>query len=75
MLPARFDYQRPETLEEALFLLDRYGEDGKILAGGQSLIPLMKLRFASPGWETSRSPAASSSSARWPATTRSRTPM
>ncbi|TMK86133.1 MAG: xanthine dehydrogenase family protein subunit M [Actinobacteria bacterium] len=50
MLPARFDYQRPETLEEALFLLDRYGEDGKILAGGQSLIPLMKLRFASPAY-------------------------
>src|SRR5437870_857653 len=50
MLPARFDYQRPETLEEALSLLDRYGEDGKVLAGGQSLIPLMTLRFASPAY-------------------------
>ena len=49
MLPARFDYHRPETLEEALSLLDQYGEDGKILAGGMSFIPLMKLRFASPG--------------------------
>jgi carbon-monoxide dehydrogenase medium subunit len=49
MLPARFDYHRPDTLEEALDLLDRYGEDGKVLAGGMSLIPLMKLRFASPG--------------------------
>src|SRR6266705_2528449 len=49
MLPARFDYHRPETLEEAVSLLDQYGEDGKILAGGMSFIPLMKLRFASPG--------------------------
>jgi carbon-monoxide dehydrogenase medium subunit len=49
MLPARFDYHRPETLDEALSLLDQYGEDGKVLAGGMSLIPLMKLRFASPG--------------------------
>src|SRR5881397_2196901 len=49
MLPARFDYHRPETIDQALALLDQYGESGKVLAGGQSLIPLMKLRFASPG--------------------------
>ncbi len=49
MLPARFDYHRPSTLAEALSLLDQYGEDAKVLAGGMSLIPLMKLRFASPG--------------------------
>src|ERR1051325_5043648 len=49
MLPARFDYHRPESLDEALSLLDQHGEDGKVLAGGMSLIPLMKLRFASPG--------------------------
>jgi carbon-monoxide dehydrogenase medium subunit len=49
MLPARFDYHRPETMEEALSLLDEHGEDAKVLAGGMSLIPLMKLRFASPG--------------------------
>src|SRR6266545_4978708 len=49
MLPARFDYHRPESLEEALSLLDQYGDDAKVLAGGMSLIPLMKLRFASPG--------------------------
>jgi len=49
MLPARFDYHRPETIDEALALLDEYGEAAKVLAGGQSLIPLMKLRFASPG--------------------------
>ena len=48
MLPAPFEYDRPETLEEALSLLEQYGEDAKVLAGGQSLIPLMKLRFAAP---------------------------
>ncbi|MFM8944039.1 MAG: FAD binding domain-containing protein [Actinomycetota bacterium] len=49
MLPARFEYHRAATIDEALDLLDRHGEDAKILAGGQSLIPMMKLRFASPG--------------------------
>lgn len=49
MLPPRFAYHRPSTLEEALALLAEHGEEAKILAGGQSLIPLMKLRFASPG--------------------------
>jgi len=49
MLPARFEYHRPETLDEALALLDQYGDDAKVLAGGMSFIPLMKLRFASPG--------------------------
>ena len=48
MLPARFDYQRPSTLADALSLLDAHGEDAKVLAGGMSLIPLMKLRFAAP---------------------------
>lgn len=48
MLPSSFEYHRPETLEEALDLLDRLGEDAKVLAGGQSLIPLLKLRLASP---------------------------
>lgn len=48
MLPARFEYHRPETLDEALDLLATHGEDAKVLAGGQSLIPLMKLRFAAP---------------------------
>jgi aerobic carbon-monoxide dehydrogenase medium subunit len=47
--PASFDYSAPETLEEALAILDRRGDEAKVLAGGQSLIPLMKLRFASPG--------------------------
>jgi carbon-monoxide dehydrogenase medium subunit len=48
MLPSSFEYHRPETLEEALDLLDRLGEEAKVLAGGQSLIPLLKLRLASP---------------------------
>jgi aerobic carbon-monoxide dehydrogenase medium subunit len=48
MYPASFEYHAPASLDEALSLLERYGEDGRVLAGGQSLIPLMKLRFASP---------------------------
>jgi carbon-monoxide dehydrogenase medium subunit len=48
MLPSRFEYHRADSLDDALALLDTYGEDGKVLAGGQSLIPLMKLRFAYP---------------------------
>jgi carbon-monoxide dehydrogenase medium subunit len=50
MLPSRFEYHRAGSLEDALSALDEHGEDAKILAGGQSLIPLMKLRFASPGY-------------------------
>ena len=49
MLPSSFDYHRPATLDEALSLLATHGDDAKVLAGGQSLIPIMKLRFASPG--------------------------
>jgi aerobic carbon-monoxide dehydrogenase medium subunit len=46
--PGRFEYQAPGTLDEALSILDRFGDEAKVLAGGQSLIPLMKLRFAAP---------------------------
>lgn len=49
MLPARFEYHRVSSLAEAFALLDSLGDDAKVLAGGQSLIPMMKLRFASPG--------------------------
>jgi carbon-monoxide dehydrogenase medium subunit len=49
MYPGSFEYHAPATLDEALATLDRMGEDAKVLAGGQSLIPLMKLRFAVPG--------------------------
>lgn len=47
MLPARFEYHRPTTMDEALGMLGSL-EDPKILAGGQSLIPVMKVRFAAP---------------------------
>jgi len=48
MIPAAFEYHRPATLQDAIALLGRLGGDAKVLAGGQSLIPLMKLRLASP---------------------------
>jgi aerobic carbon-monoxide dehydrogenase medium subunit len=48
LYPSSFEYVAPETIDEALAALDRYGGDGKVLAGGQSLIPVMKLRFAAP---------------------------
>jgi carbon-monoxide dehydrogenase medium subunit len=47
--PARFEYTAPSTLEEVIATLVERGDEAKILAGGQSLIPLMKLRFATPG--------------------------
>jgi carbon-monoxide dehydrogenase medium subunit len=48
MLPAAFDYQAPTTLAETLSILKQRGDDAKVMAGGQSLIPLLKLRFAQP---------------------------
>jgi aerobic carbon-monoxide dehydrogenase medium subunit len=48
MIPAAFEYHAPRSLAEATALLARLGDDAKILSGGQSLIPLMKLRLASP---------------------------
>jgi carbon-monoxide dehydrogenase medium subunit len=48
MLPSRFEYHRPDSLEEALQLLSQHGDEAKVLAGGQSLIPVMKLRLATP---------------------------
>lgn len=49
MIPANFDYFAPKTIEEALQLLDQHGDNAKILSGGHSLIPVLKLRLASPG--------------------------
>jgi aerobic carbon-monoxide dehydrogenase medium subunit len=49
MYPASFEYFAPTSIDETLGILGEYGDDAKVLAGGQSLIPLMKLRFASPG--------------------------
>ena len=48
MIPAEFDYVAPESLEDAIKALVDGGEDAKLLAGGHSLIPLMKLRLAAP---------------------------
>lgn len=48
MFPAAFDYIAPSALGEVLSLLSQHGDDAKVLAGGQSLIPLLKLRFAAP---------------------------
>nr|MDQ5838825.1 FAD binding domain-containing protein [Acidobacteriota bacterium] len=48
MIPAQFDYVAPSTLEEAVGLLAERPDDAKILAGGHSLIPAMKLRLAQP---------------------------
>ncbi len=48
MIAENFAYESPSTLDEAISLLHQHGEDAKILAGGHSLIPMMKLRFASP---------------------------
>ncbi|WP_406633556.1 FAD binding domain-containing protein [Amycolatopsis sp. WGS_07] len=48
MIPAEFSYRRASTVDEALALLAEHGEDAKLLAGGHSLLPLMKLRFAAP---------------------------
>ncbi|NUK21633.1 FAD binding domain-containing protein [Streptomyces lunaelactis] len=48
MIPAAFDYARPQTLDEAVRTLADGGEDAKVLAGGQSLIPILRLRLAFP---------------------------
>lgn len=49
MIPAAFDYHRPGTLEEAIGLLSRYGAEAKLLSGGMSLLPALKLRMAAFG--------------------------
>src|SRR5688572_2467568 len=48
MIPQPFEYHAPASLDEALRLLADHAEDGKVLAGGHSLLPMMKLRFAQP---------------------------
>ena len=48
MIPASFDYHAPASLDDALSLLQTYGMEAKILTGGQSLLPMMKLRLAEP---------------------------
>jgi len=48
MIPPSFEYLRPNTIPEAIAMLQQHGDDAKILSGGQSLIPMMKLRLARP---------------------------
>jgi carbon-monoxide dehydrogenase medium subunit len=50
MIPPAFEYLRPKTIPEALTFLEQYGDQAKILSGGQSLIPMMKLRLARPAY-------------------------
>src|SRR4051812_20595639 len=49
MKPPRFDYLLPRSLDEALSMLAEHGEDAKVLAGGQSLVPLLSFRLVRPG--------------------------
>src|SRR5450755_3123416 len=49
MIPREFDYHAPRTLPDALGLLAQFGDEAKLLAGGHSLLPMMKMRFAQPG--------------------------
>ena len=48
MKPAKFDYYRPGTIDEAVVILERYEGDARVLAGGQSLVPMMNFRLATP---------------------------
>ena len=48
MKPAPFEYHAPESLGDVTTLLAEHGDEAKVLAGGQSLVPLLKLRFAAP---------------------------
>ena len=49
MIPATFEYHRPTSIDDAVKLLAQYGDDARVMAGGHSLIPMMKLRLAVPG--------------------------
>lgn len=48
MIPPSFEYHAPGSVDDAIALLSQYGDEAKILAGGHSLLPMMKLRFAEP---------------------------
>jgi carbon-monoxide dehydrogenase medium subunit len=49
MIPREFDYHAPKSIPDALGLLQQFGDEAKLLAGGHSLLPMMKMRFAQPG--------------------------
>ena len=48
MIPAAFDYVRAESAEQAISLIGQHGDEAKFIAGGHSLLPMMKLRLAQP---------------------------
>ena len=50
MIPPSFDYHVPNSVNDAIGMLKKYGSDAKLLSGGMSLIPLMKLRLANPAY-------------------------
>lgn len=50
MIPASFDYVAPTTVEEALAALAQYGDEAKVIAGGQSLLPVLRMRLNAPEW-------------------------
>ena len=58
MIPAAFDYVRADSVEHAIALLAEHGDDAKLLAGGHSLLPMMKLRLAVPVGARSTSAAS-----------------
>ena len=70
MIPAKFDYVRPLSLAEALQALADGGDDAKVIAGGQSLLPLLRLRLAYPELLVdigglASSPVSGTSATRW----------
>ena len=73
MKPARFDYHAPASVDEAIALLARYGGEAKLLAGGQSLVPLLNFRLSRPAAlvDLNRVAQPSPTSARTPATSAS----
>lgn len=64
MKPPRFEYVDPSTVDEAVKLLSEFGEDAKLLAGGQSLVPMMNFRLVRPRYVVDLDPIASLSGAR-----------
>ena len=56
MIPAAFEYVRADSADQAVAIIGEHGEDAKFLAGGMSLIPLMKLRLATPDGTRRRRP-------------------
>ena len=78
MIPAEFEYVAPTSVEEAVRVLTEAGEDAKVLAGGQSLIPVLRMRLAAPNVPRCRtcgsatSSVASASSRAWSCTRWSR---